>query len=327
MKQIAILFLLLATRNLLACDACSIYEFSPLQAKSYVGVFYSYSFMNGYNSLNNRSNFTFNGSNLRSYNNAHTGHLVEAKKVNPSQKDYESYQTIDVRFNYNFQNKWNFLLNIPLAKNSIYFNEVIDNGFIDDSLRIHQGIGDILLAIDKVSIIENNTLKHTFKYGLGIFLPTGSIKSEPNIDPAHYTGRGGFEPLFRLSYSLKINQTWGNVTNVSYSTGTTFDREELNYSFGKRLNMQTNLFYNFKIGNNGIVPMLGLYYENRTTDTQSGLTVSGTAVNALFANISCGYSFKSTLIRLEWQNPIAQHTSNYQLNNSGRLNVMLLHNF
>ncbi len=82
MKQITILFLFLVTKNLWACDACSIYEFSPLQAKSYVGLFYSYSFMNGYSSLNNRSNFTFNGANLRSYNNAHTGHLVESKKVN-----------------------------------------------------------------------------------------------------------------------------------------------------------------------------------------------------------------------------------------------------
>ncbi len=182
----------------------------------------------------------------------------------PSQKDYESYQSIDVRLNYNMNNKWNLLINIPFAKNSIYFNEVIDNGLIDDSLRIHQGIGDVLLAIDKVSIIENNRLKHTFKYGLGLFLPTGTIKNEPNIDPAHYTGRGGFEPLLRLSYSLKVNQTWGNATNLSYSTGTTYKSNNMNYTFGKRLNMQTNLFYSFKTGNNGIIPMIGLYYEHRS---------------------------------------------------------------
>lgn len=326
-RLILITFILLHTKSLLACDACSIYEFSPLQAKSYVGVFYSYSFMNGYNSLSNRSNFTFNAGNLRTYNNAHTGHLVEKKKVNPSQKDYESYQSVDVRFNYNLKNKWNFLINIPFAKNSIYFDEVIDNGFIDDSLRIHQGIGDILLAADKVSIIENNTLKHTFKYGLGIFLPTGTIKNEDNIDPAHYTGRGGFEPIFRTSYSLKVNQTWGILANFSYSTGTTYKSEDSEYQFGQRYNMQTNLFYSLKTETSGFIPMVGMYYEHRKSDYQNKNKIEGTQINALFTNFSLSYSFKSSLLRLEWQEPIAQKTSKYQLSNSGRLNLMLLYNF
>lgn len=326
-RLIIIALILLHSRLLLACDACSIYEFSPLQAKSYVGLFYNYSFMNGYSSLNNRSNFTFNGSNLRSYNNAHTGHLVETKRVNPSQKDYESYQTIDVRLNYNLKNKWNFLINIPIAKNSIYFNEVIDNGLIDDSLRIHQGIGDILLAVDKVSIIENNSLKHTFKYGLGVFFPSGTIKNEATIDPAHYTGRGGYEPIFRVSYSLKVNQTWGTIANLSYSSGTTFKSDELNYKFGQRYNLQTNLFYSLKTGNSGFIPMVGIYYEHRGSDFQNKTQIEGTEINALFTNLSLGYSFKSSMIRLEWQEPIAQKTSDYQLKNSGRLNLMLLYNF
>lgn len=327
MKRLIILtFILFHTKSLLACDACSIYEFSPLQAKSYAGVFYSYSFMNGYGSLDNRPNFTFNGANLR-YNNAHAGHLVENKKVNPSQKDYESYQSIDFRLNYNLKNKWNFLVNIPLAKNSIYFNEVIDNGLIDDSLSIHQGLGDILLAIDKVSVLEKNKLQHTFKYGIGIFLPTGSIKNEPNIDPAHYTGRGGFEPLLRFSYSLKVNQQWGTMANASYSTGTTFKNNNLNYRFGQRANMQTNFFYSLKTGNTGFIPMVGLYCEQRASDYQNNLKISGTAVHALFTNLSLAYSFKTSLIRLEWQNPIAQKTSAYQLKNTGRVNLMVLYNF
>ena len=283
--------------------------------------------MNGYSSLNNNPNFTFNGSNLRSYPNAHTGHGVEAKKINPSTKDYESYQTLDLRFNYNLKKKWNLLLNVPISKNSIYYNEVIQGGYIDDSLRIHQGLGDILIAIDKVATIENNNFKHTLKYGVGLFLPTGSIQKENNIDPAHYTGRGGFEPIIRASYSLKINQTWGIMANTSLATGTTFKTNDIDYHFGKRFNAQTNLFYSFNKGSSGFIPMLGLYYENISSDYANKVQVNGTSSKALFTNVSFGYSIKETMIRLEWQKPIHQITSDLQLYNSGRMNLTALHYF
>ncbi len=67
--------------------------------------------------------------------------------------------------------------------------------------------------------------------------------------------------------------------------------------------------------------------NTEATDLQNEIKIEGTSVNALFTNLSCGYSFKSYLIRLEWQKPIAQQTSNYQLNNTGRVNFMLLYNF
>ena len=319
----------------LACDACSMYEFSPLQAKSFVGVFYNYSFFNGYKTLSQPFRFTFNPNNLRGGSNLHIGHVdptvPENETITPSKKDFEMYQTIDLRFNYNLKNKWNFILNLPFEMNTVYFQDVRLWEDKHDTLYQQKAFGDVLLAAEKVSMIKGDKFQHVFKYGGGVFVPTGNLELK-NDDgelnhTSHYTGRGNFEAIARASYSVKVNNTYGAMLLGSQAFGTTTKDGDLSYSFGKRTNVQENFFYTFSLKEEiQLIPMLGAYYESIANDKVNDVALESTSSKSVFGNISTGLKYKEVLLRIEYQLPIWQKTVAYQLQNSGRLNVMAIYN-
>lgn len=319
-------------KTLLACDACSMYEFSPLQAKSFVGLFYNYSFFNGYKDLGQSPKFAFNANNLRG-SNLHIGDVDgEDQEITPSKSDYEMYQTLDLRLNYNRENKWNFFVNIPLEVNSVYFSKVNSSqGGINSKLYQEKSIGDVLLATEKVTMFSSEKVKHVLKYGMGLFLPTGNLEllnDEGDLNHvSHYSGRGNFELMLRANYSLKLNEKYGAMLLLSQTLGTSSQSGDYKYSFGKRLNLQFNGFREFKVSDDfKLIGMLGGYYESIGDDSLNDGVISGTGSKSLLGNVSAGVKLKSTLLRLEYQLPIWQQEVALQLQNAGRVNVMLMYN-
>lgn len=334
MRNIKICVLVLLTlfsRQGFSCDACSMYEFSPLQAKSFVGVFYNYSFFNGYKDLGQLPRFTFDANSLRA-SNLHVGDVDGGEdRVNPTSRDYEMYQTIDVRFNYNYNNKWNFFINLPLESNSVYFDEVISNSTIGNQLYTETGIGDVLLVGEKISILDKESAKHVFKYGLGLFIPSGKldlINDEGNLNHiTHYPGRGNFESMLRFSYSTKLKEKYGAMVLSTFTLGTSSKSGEYTYVFGPRVNIQSNVFYDLQIADEiKLIPMVGLYYEEISAHKLNGKSVSGTEAKAILANVSTGFKLKSCLLRVEYQLSLWQKEVALQLQNAGRLNLMLIYN-
>ena len=324
--------LVIIPKAIFACDACSMYEFSPLQAKSFVGLFYNYSFFNGYKDLGQSPKFAFDANNLRG-SNLHIGEVdEESENITPSKSDYEMYQTLDLRLNYNRENKWNFFVNIPLEVNSVYFAAVNSSGGTTSSeLYQEQSIGDVLLAAEKVNMFSNDKVKQVLKYGLGLFLPTGNLEllnKEGELNHvSHYTGRGNFELMLRANYSVKLNEKYGTLLLASHTLGTSTQSGDYKYSFGSRLNIQFNGFREFLIKDDlKLIGMLGGYYESIGDDALNKEAISGTGAKSVLGNVSAGVKLKSALLRVEYQLPVWQKEVALQLQNAGRVNVMLMYN-
>lgn len=311
------------------CDSCNMYEYNPTQTKSFIGVFYNYTLMKGYKSLPTINGLSFNNG-RGSTSNTHLGTTHSNKFILPNQKDFEQFQTIELRYNQIIKDKYNLLISIPFQRNNTYFKEVwSDDAPVSDSSLVTSGLGDIIVSLQRIDQLGTPHLMHTFKYGLAVSLPTSKVNFESaKDDVTHYPGRGIVTPMARVSYTMQVNLTWGLQTFSNYSKGLTLrsNDTELNYQYGDRFNAGSSFFYSLKQSEWRITPSLGTYYELYSSDIYNNESLENNA-STFFGTTGLSISHINSIFRFQFQLPLIESTGDNQLKSATRANLILIQQF
>jgi len=340
MKKIILtsLFLILLGATY-ACDICPMDEYSTIKNKGYIGLFYRYSFFKGYNYLPEQSNpFSFNPKGRTKKHNV----FQDQNFYEDSENDYESFQTIDIRFNYNYKNKWNFLLILPYHYNTNYFDKVTPPiGQTFDSTTVTAGFGDIILGIQRLSIYKSTSWVHQFKYGLGLSVPTGNSElrangDEPYNDPSHLPGKGVTDLILRGNYTGSTNDKFGFKINILYATSLkkpvsgnisglpANGLEVTDYRFGNRGSIDGLIFRVFGKDKFKVIPKIGYSFSMADQDKANAVELENTGGTVGFGNLGLDIVFGRFTWQTMFSKPVHQTLNGQQLNSTGKLQTGLL---
>ncbi|TXE08002.1 hypothetical protein [Algoriphagus aquimarinus] len=324
-----------------ACDSCNFFEYSLLQNKSYLGVFYRYRAFNDYKSYSSistaaQSVLTYPqqlSTNLLPGNYPIIMHEPEGNNlyVKKSKEDFETYQTIEVRGNFTIKNKWNFTAVLPYEFNKVYYEEYLDlpNPSRDTTLFV-QGWGDLTLAGDYILMVYNQKSRHTIRLGIAINLPTGQalIQSDNEnhdyYDPIIQPGKKALAIIPRLNYQWFLNNQGINA-GASYQFST---EGAQNYQAGKSFNAYAIYFHQVQASDKVLLaPNAGLYYEASEKDLWNDVKQNLTGGKVAFAQIGLDFNITQTTLNLVYQHPIWQDLNGNQIQHASRINVGIIRNF
>ncbi len=323
-----------------ACDICPMDEYSTTGNRGYIGVFYRYSLFQGYNYLKQPNTFSFNkfGPRKKKHNSFQDGNFYE-----DTPDDFETFQTIEIRFNYNYKNKWNFLAVLPYHYNISYADKVTPQiGQTFDSTTVTQGIGDLIIGAQRLSIYETDHWRHQFKYGVALSLPTGNSElrknaTDPYNDPTHLPGKGATDFILRGNYTASKNDKYGVKVNLLYATSlkkpkagnisqipTSPNATITDYRFGDRASVDGFVFYVIGKTRFKVIPKLGYAFNFAKKDKANAqeLIDSGGYINYGI------FGLDITFGRFTWQTmynaPLHQFYNGQQLKATGKLQTGVL---
>ena len=328
MNKILLLLFFLISSASFGCDLCNMYECNAYQNKSFVGVFYRYRVFHGYTHLNEPHSFFTTpsqiGANRRILHEPEDAGLA----VNKSKYDYERYQTFELRGNYSIKNKINIQLILPYRKNEVFYKQVIDwPNPQKDSLITVQGWGDLMLAADYVKFIQKGKFRHYIRPGFAVKLPTGNCHKKglgsQAYDPTIQTGTGAFDFLLRFNYQVGYNN-WGVNTAASYKFSTKGNND---YTFGKSLNLNLDVYHRFQFRDLAIIPKIGTYVEQAQTDKRKKESQRGTGGTSFFLNAGTDLNLKAFTLQLLFQAPVSERLNNNQIGNAGRFTSGIIYSF
>ena len=259
------------------------------------------------------------------------------------QDDYESFQTIELRFNYNHKNKWNFLAILPYRYNNNHFEKVYPPiGQVFDSTTVTQGFGDIILGAQRLSIYETAIWRHQFKYGIGLSLPTGysqlrASSDAPLNDPSHLPGKGATDLMLRLNYTGSKDDKLGFKANAIYAfslkkaANASISNQPLqvgiesyNYRFGNRFALDGLVFYVIGKSQMKFIPKTGYSFNYVDNDQLNAESLEDTGGFINYANVG----FDLVFGKFTWQNmfslPFQQTANGTQIENTGKFQTGIL---
>lgn len=322
-----------------ACDICPMEEYSTVKNRGYVGVFYRYSLFRGYNYIPEQNNpFSFNqAGRVKKHSVFQDDNFYE-----DSQDDYESFQTIELRFNYNYKDHWNFLVVLPFNYNINYFDQVTPPiGQTFDSTTVTSGIGDLILGVQRLNTFETTSWRHQLKYGLGLSLPTGNSELRANgdeayNDPSHLPGKGAADLMLRLNYTGSTNDQFGFKVNALYATslkkaqsgnitGIPSNQLEItSYRFGNRMTLDALVFYVIGKTRFKVIPKLGYSFNHAKKDQANAIYIENSGGIIGYGNVGVDLAFGRFTLQTIFSKPIHQSLDGQQLSSTGRFQTGLL---
>ena len=329
MKNIFILIILFISLSGKACDICNIYEYANRKNKNYIGLYYRYRFFNGYAFQNDPHDFHLNTENLRD-SKARTNHEpnFDEASVNKSPKDYQLFQTIEIRGNYVLKEKINIQAIIPYVWNTVYYKQSITfpKQMIDTTLRL-SGIGDPILAFDYIQVFETGMIRHILKPGIGIKFPLGKYDAiGANGRRYEYdiqAGTGSFDFILRANYTI-TNDTWGVDAFINHRLNTWGKNDML---LGDKSNLMLTTYYTLKIKELSILPRIGVYYEWALRDRIHKEIINFSGGNTFFLQTGIDLMYKNFIIQSLYQHPLRENLNGQVIGNAGRFNVGVIYNF
>ena len=316
-----------------ACDSCSDFDYFDVNNKGYIGLVYRYSYYNGYTNLP--------GTGFKVKKTKHS--VVGDKNFYESDKeDYESFHTVDLRFNYSYKKKLNILAVLPYRFNYDYRAKIYPPiGSVYDSTITQKGIGDFYFIISGIKKIEKENFLHIIKPGIGFSLPTGKheLKSPDGIiqDPIHQPGKGTADFITQFNYTLKYNSKFGFFSTNRYyislkskdpQTLASGSQPELAYHrFGNRFSSTNFIFYTIGDYLWKFIPKAGLHYENTKKDYFNGEMLDNLGGTSLFATVGLDLKYKDITLITDFRSPLYQNLNGEQLLNTGRFNIGILYSF
>ncbi|MEP0710284.1 hypothetical protein [Algoriphagus sp.] len=334
-------FWFLGTQKSFACDSCNFFEYSLLENRSYVGIFYRYRGFDDYKSYTSispasQSVLTYPQQLSKQVlwgNYPVIMHEPEGNNlyVKKSKQDFETYQTLEVRGNFTIKNKWNLTAVLPYEFNKVYYEEFLDlpNPSRDTTLFV-QGWGDLTLAGDYIWLIYNQKSRHTIRPGFAVNLPTGQalIQSDNEnldyYDPIIQPGKNAFAFIPRLNYQWFLNNHGVNAGG-SYQWSTIGAQD---YQTGNSFNAYAIYFHQFQVTEKILLaPNVGLYFESSQKDIWESLEQNLTGGDVTFAQLGMDLNITKTTVSMSYQYPISQNLHGNQILNSSRLSVGITRNF
>jgi hypothetical protein len=336
---ISLTLLVISIHSVFACDICPMDEYSTIKNRGYVGVFYRYSLFRGYNYIPEQNNpFSFNQAGRPKKHNV----FQDQNFYEDTPDDYESFQTLEFRLNYNHNDKWNFLLVLPYHYNINYFDKVTPPlGQTFDSTTVTAGFGDIIIGAQRLSTYETITWRHQFKYGLGLSLPTGNSELRANgndayNDPSHLPGKGATDLILRFNYTGSTNDKFGFKFNTLYAVslkeaqsgniiGIPSNQLEItDYRFGNRSSIDALLFYVIGTGNFKVIPKIGYSFNHAQKDKANAIELEGTGGVIGYGNIGADIVFGRFTWQTIFSKPVHLSLNGQQLSSTGRFQTGLL---
>ncbi len=245
-------------------------------------------------------------------------HTVMADDASQFSNDY--YKTTELWAGWNIGKKWQLIAILP-------YNIV--HQVSDDGVTNNQGIGDIaVMANYKLFDLNSNRNGRAFAqqlwFGAGIKVPTGKFNVDAT-DPAlvavanTQTGSASTDFMLNAMYNVRINKL-GINTSASYKINTS-NRDK--YSFGNKFSAGSMVYYAAKKGAVGIMPNMGLMFENTASNSLQKVTVAQTGGHLFSASAGLELSYKKLTVGASFQLPLSQNFSNGQteLKSKGMLHV------
>ncbi|SFE58756.1 hypothetical protein [Thermoflexibacter ruber] len=298
MKKYFVLFLVLLIKsNVLACDICGCGAGSyyiglmPQFHKNFIGVRYRYSVFDS--------------------------HLGRSSQ-NSVFATQEVFRTTEFWARFYPHQKVQILAFLPYQ-----FNTQLEKG-ISKNL---QGIGDgMMIANYNVfnTLYDTTIFKHSFWLGGGIKFATGKYQYDVSnhqqvANPNFQLGTGSYDFLLTANYTIRYRK-FGINADVSYKINT---QNSQYYRFGNRLSANLQLFYIRNIGNVGLMPNAGFYFESSASDTRNKYYVENTGGNLIATAAGVDIFFKSISAGLNYQIPTIQNLADGQIKAQNRTFIHL----
>ena len=190
------------------------------------------------------------------------------------------------------------------------FNRQLDNGVNKEI----QGIGDMPILVNYNLIntttqpsSENRILNHSLFLGGGIKLPTGKYQYTEGpkaVANANFQlGTGSTDFIMNSLYTMRYKR-FGLSVDVNYKINTKNSNE---YRFGNRVSGTGSVFYVQQIKKIGMMPNVGLYFEDSALNQQYGINIENTGGSAFFASAGVESYYKKFGMGFNFQSPISQH--------------------
>lgn len=342
-------------REAKACDSCNFFEYSLLQNRSYIGLFYRHRQFGGYDhygyispnpvptTASYLSDAFVNGTAAKYAPNARTlpsaaidpdfivMHEPEGTGlyVNKTKQDWETYETVEMRGNFTWKNKWNFTFILPYESNRVHYEKLLQlpNPVQDTTIAVN-GWGDLTLAADYIHFIYNSKARHTIRPGVALVLPTGQARqitsAGKEFDPIIQPGTGSWSYVARINYQLFY-------TNTGLNAGFSFKQSTegaQNYQFGNSFNATATGFHQISLPRDWmLVPNIGAYYEQSDRDSWNGEKQRLTGGKVAFAQGGLDINKKEWTLSFLWQTPFYQDLNGNQIHHQDRISIGIIKSF
>jgi hypothetical protein len=306
-------FVFVFSVSALACDVCNLVEYPNRGNVHYIGFLFRFRGFNGYQHLSQKHSIN------HTFRSARVEHEPTAMFIDKSQKDWERYYTYELRINYNFDKKWNFLVLIPYQQNLIYYHNVyVPAQPVRDTLIRVNGWGDALGGIEKIFNLKSQTSNFLLKPGLALKFPTGNYKKKIGntlVDPVIQTGSSSYDGIIRFSGIVSDDKK-----GVELITNYRINFTGLNgYKFGNRINFQSNVYYTiFTDVYARIVPKAGYYGELSYKDRFKGILIDYTGGHTSFIHVGLDILIYKIQLSFSFEKPIYENLNGPVIGNAGR---------
>ncbi|MGV6862567.1 MAG: hypothetical protein ACWA41_12405 [Putridiphycobacter sp.] len=321
MKKIIVVLLLFISNNIFACDGCNVFiNFSPNDYQNRITFLSRSREMFGEYDMFGKQILTkhaSHGNNPLFWNN----------------KIKETYNTLELRGDFYLKEIWKTTIILPYVINKQDIgldNRFVVTGFGDPTILETYQVFNTLKTDD-----ENNKFKQRLELGLGLKLPLGKTdlsfeKGIPNLDLQ--PGTGSFDLLTTLVYLIKVKD-FGLSSNVNFKMNG-YNKED--YKYGNTFNSTAHLFWQTKIKNFTLMPLIGAYVELMTTDKsiyrQNGSVLLteyfDTGGQILFGSVGAKCYYENFSLSVNYQHKMYDHLNGYtQLLTKNRLNLGLTYSF
>lgn len=221
----------------------------------------------------------------------------------------ETYRTMEIWGAMNFGSRFRVLGFIPINNISR-----INQGLTTQK----SGIGDVAvvgyfkLFNNSMTVRKDKLLVHSLWIGGGMKLPTGKYNpAEKNINQLQQNtfqlGTGSLDFTFNAMYDVRIMDLGINA-NLSYKLNT---KNSYDYLYGNKLTGNILAYYKFNIQKTvTVAPNIGVLYEKAGNDwknASSKVEASGGYSNMLSAGIEM--NFKNISLGGNYQSPLSQNLS------------------
>ncbi|MDX1904419.1 MAG: hypothetical protein SFU27_09705 [Thermonemataceae bacterium] len=199
-----------------------------------------------------------------------------------------------------------------------------------------QGLNDVMLMAN-YNILNLRTkqdtvmraFQHSIWLGGGVKLPTGAYSYNEQdfadvANPNFQLGTGSVDFLLSTFYNLRYKK-WGFNQDISYKINTSNSN---NYRFGNKISTNTSLFYIIQKDKIGLMPHLGVYYENSAINYSKGEAIKDTGGDLLAVNIGLDiYLNKKVNLAFTYQSPVTQNLARGEIKASDRLVMQISYLF
>ncbi len=213
----------------------------------------------------------------------------------------DTFSHMELMGAYSLNDKLQFSFVLPYSWNKMDGNvqRAKINGIGDPSLLV---LYNLINSADDMS----KQWKHTLQIGSGLKFPLGEYREydgDELLNSNFQLGTGSLDYLFTTNYVVRRNLA-GIGLEATYKVN---GKNKYDYRFGNQLSAGMNFFYWLGMGNAGLMPMAGLYFEQSAVHKDDTYTVDNTGGEVLMSNLGLQANVSQLTFNFSYQVPLYQN--------------------